>query len=85
MPIHLITTYTYEFLAIPGYAHDDLQLLPSSISKQAVWRVYREAAESEGTIPVADTTFCYLWRTLVPTVVGDIFIAQENVKKLNVL
>ena len=55
---------------IPGYTRDDLQLLPSSVSKRAVWKVYHDAAEVEGTInPVAYTTFCYLWRTLVPSVV----------------
>ena len=55
---------------VPGYSRDDLQLLPSSTSKWSVWKVYHEAAEAEGTIhPVAYTTFCYLWRTLVPSVV----------------
>ena len=55
---------------IPGYSRDDLQLLPSSTSKRAVWKVYHEAAEAESTIhPVAYSTFCYLWRTLVPSVV----------------
>jgi len=55
---------------IPGYTRDDLQLLPSSTSKATVWKVYHDAAEAEGTIhPVAYTTFCYLRRTLVPSVV----------------
>ena len=35
--------------------------------KWAIWRVYRDAAEGETTHPVAYTTFCYLWRTLVPS------------------
>ena len=55
---------------IPGYSRTDLQLLPSSVSKRAVWRVYHEAAENVNTIhTVAYSTFCYLWRTLVPSVV----------------
>ena len=38
-----------------------------SVSKQAVWRVYREAV---GTVhAVAYSTFCLLWRTLVPSIV----------------
>ena len=35
-----------------------------------MWRVYKQAAEHDSTIhPVAYTTFCYLWRTLVPSLV----------------
>ena len=35
-----------------------------------MWRVYHEAAEGANTIhPVAYSTFCYLWRTLVPSIV----------------
>ena len=38
--------------------------------KRAVWRVYQEAAEGDNTIhAVVYSTFCYLWRTLVPSVV----------------
>ena len=55
---------------VPGYTRTDLQLLPSSVSKKAVWRVYKQAAEHDSTIhPVAYTTFCYFWRTLVPSIV----------------
>ena len=55
---------------IPGYSCTDIQLLPSSVSKRAVWRVYHEAAEGANTIhSVAYSTFCYLWRTLVPSIV----------------
>jgi hypothetical protein len=55
---------------VPGYSRSDIQLLPSSASKRAIWRVYRDAAEEEGTVhPVAYTTFCYLWRTLMPSIV----------------
>ena len=55
---------------VPGYTRTDLQLLPSSVSKKAVWRVYHEAAEGDDNIhAVAYSTFCYLWRKLVPSVV----------------
>ena len=53
---------------VPGYSRTDIQLLPSSMSRRAIWRVYRDAAEGETTHPVAYTTFCYLWRTLVPSI-----------------
>lgn len=53
---------------VPGYSRTDLQLLPSSQSKRAIWRVYHLAAESNSTVhAVAYSTFCYLWRTLVPS------------------
>ena len=55
---------------VPGYSRSDLQLLPSSDTKQAIWRVYNSAAEADGTVhPVAHTTFCYLWRKLTPSVI----------------
>lgn len=57
---------------IPGYSRSDIQLLPSSVSKRSVWRVYHEAAEAIDTAhvhAVAYTTFCLLWRTLVPSIV----------------
>ena len=55
---------------VPGYSRSDLQLLPSSVSKQAIWRVYHAAAEANGSIhPIAYTTFCFLWRKLTPSVI----------------
>lgn len=55
---------------VPGYNRTDIKLLPSSVSKRAVWRIYQEAAGAVNTIhSVAYTTFCYLWRTLVPSIV----------------
>ena len=34
---------------IPGYPRTDIQLLPSSLSKRAIWRVYYEAAQQATT------------------------------------
>ncbi|MCG8623584.1 MAG: hypothetical protein MJE68_16530, partial [Proteobacteria bacterium] len=31
---------------IPGYSCSDIQLVPSSVSKRKVWRVYHAAAEA---------------------------------------
>ena len=37
---------------------------------KGVWRVYHEAAEQDNRIhTVAYSTFCYLWRVLVPSIV----------------
>ena len=55
---------------IPGYSRSDIQLLSSSTTKRAIWRVYHTAAESDSSIQaVAYSTFCYLWRTLLPSIV----------------
>ena len=54
---------------IPGYSRTDIQLLPSSVSKRAVWRVYHASAEEVDAVHVvAYTTFCLLWRTPVPSI-----------------
>ena len=73
--MRFLLTYSEEhFLLlpgrIPGYKRSDIQLLPSSTTKRAVWRVYCSAAEAVSTVHVvAYSTFCYLWRTLVPSIV----------------
>lgn len=55
---------------VPRYSQSDIQLLPSSVSKWAIWRVYHAAASADGTVhPAAYTTFCYIWRKLVPSIV----------------
>ena len=55
---------------IPGYKRSDIQLQPSSTTKRTVWRVYHAAAEAESRIhAVAYSTFCYLWRSLLPSIV----------------
>ena len=54
---------------IPRYKRSDIQLLPSSTTKRAVWRVHCSAAEAVSMVHVvAYLTFCYLWRTLVPSI-----------------
>ena len=55
---------------VPGYSRSNLQLLPSGVSRRAIWRTYHSAAEANGTIhPVAYSTFCYLWRKLTPYII----------------
>ena len=43
---------------VPGYSRSDIQLHPSSMSKRKIWNIY----------PVRYTSFCRLWRSLVPSV-----------------
>ena len=54
---------------VPGLSKTDIHLLPSSLSKRAIWRQYKEATESVGDQSVAYTTFCRLWQTRVPYLV----------------
>ena len=55
---------------VPGYARDDIKLLPSSKSKRGIWRIYRQAAEQDTSIQaVAYTTFCRLWKAQLPSLI----------------
>ena len=55
---------------VPGYARDDIKLLPSSKSKRGIWRVYQQAAENDGSVhAVAYSTFCKLWKDLLPSLI----------------
>ena len=48
----------------PWYSRSDIKLLPSSVSKRTVWRVYEAATQEDNTIrAVAYSTFCRLWRS----------------------
>lgn len=47
---------------LPGYSRSDVQLLPSSTSKRAVWRVYRAAVEA--------VSRSILWYTPLPVICG---------------
>ena len=55
---------------IPRYSRSDIKLLPSSMSKRTVWRVYTTATQEDNVIrAVAYSTFCRLWRSLLPSVI----------------
>ena len=55
---------------VPGYSRSDIKLLPSSLSKRGIWRVYQVAAGSDSSLqPAAYSTFTRLWLTLVPSVI----------------
>ena len=54
---------------VPGYKRDDIQLLPSSTTKRAVWRLYIEAADTLTLRAVGYSTFCRVWKKLLPHVV----------------
>ena len=55
---------------IPGYRRSDMKLLPSSASKRGIWRVYQSAAESRESVhKVTYSTFCRLWKLLLPSII----------------
>ena len=55
---------------VPGYSRSDIKLLPSSTSKRRIWKVYQQACQQDPSIhSVAYSTFCRLWRTLLPSLV----------------
>ena len=54
---------------IPGYKRDDIQLLPSTTTKRAVWRLYQGTAETLTLRPVSYTSFCRAWKHFLPQVV----------------
>ena len=54
---------------IPGYKRDDIQLLPASTTKRAVWMSYTASLESQPHRSVTYSTFCRLWKLFLPQVV----------------
>ena len=51
---------------IPGYKRTDVQLLPSSTTKRQVWQQYCASTTSGTHQQVAFSTFCAIWRRVVP-------------------
>ena len=47
---------------VPGYKRDDIQLLPSSTTKRAVWMLYEDGASTSGARSVSYSTFCLVSR-----------------------
>ena len=48
----------------PGYSRSDNQLLPSNLSKRKIWNQYLSSMEK----CVAYSTFCRLWKCLIPSI-----------------
>ena len=54
---------------IPGYKWSDLQLLSCSMTKNSVWKCYIDAAALlPSSNAVAYSTFCLIWKTLLPNI-----------------
>ena len=53
---------------IPGYKRTDVQLLPSCTTKRHVWQQYCTALVGSAHQQVAYSTFCGIWRRVVPQI-----------------
>ena len=53
---------------MPGYKSSNVQLLPCSTTKHNVWLEYKAASELIPRHGVAYSTFCKLWRELLPMI-----------------
>ena len=54
---------------VPGYKRDDIQILPSSTTKRAIWRLYQDTATTLSKTAVAYSTWCKAWKQFLPHVV----------------
>lgn len=54
---------------VPGYKRDDIQILPSSITKRAVWKLYQNTATTLSRRNVAYSTWCQCWKKFLPHVI----------------
>lgn len=54
---------------IPGYKRDDIQLLPSTTTKAAVWRLYQQTAATLSLRAVSYSCFCAIWKKFLPQVI----------------
>ena len=54
---------------VPGYKRDDIQILPSSVTKRAVWMLYQNTANTLSMRNVAYSTWCQYWKKFLPHVI----------------
>ena len=54
---------------IPGYKRDDIQLLPSSTTKRAVWKLYQDSSTTSSARTVSYSIFCKVWKNFLGRVV----------------
>lgn len=70
---------------IPGYKRiDDIQLLPSSTTRQSVWLVYQEVTMELSLKTAVESTSHKIWRQLLPRIIiahpmrGLYWTCQQN-------
>ena len=69
---------------VPGYKDTDVKLLPSSTTKNSIWKQYLQAAANSSMRALAYPTFTQLWRQLLPHILvmkpmSDLcWVCQQN-------
>ena len=54
---------------VPGFKRIDVKLLPSSLTKCKLWKMYHDASTAAGHVAVGYSKFCDLWKQLCPFIV----------------
>ena len=54
---------------VPGFKRDDIQLLPSAVTKKSIWRQYCDTCDSLSAHAAAYSTFCRVWQKFLPHIV----------------
>ena len=73
---------------VPGFARDDLRVLPSHFTRKAIWQWYDEADTPALIRKVKLRAFCQLWKQLLPFIVvakpaSDLcWVCQQNNTKV---
>lgn len=55
---------------IPGFKRIDVKLLPSSLTKSKLWKMYQDCCVTVGQVAIGYSKLCDLWRQLCPVVVN---------------
>ena len=54
---------------VPGFKRMDVKLLPSSLTKHKLWKIYQDACIAANQVAVGYSKFCDLWKQLCPFIV----------------
>ena len=54
---------------VPGFKRMDVKLLPSSLTKHKLWKIYQDACIAASQVAVGYSKFCDLWKQLCPFIV----------------
>jgi len=54
---------------VPGFKQIDVKLLPSSLTKCKLWKMYHDASNAAGHVAVGYSKFCDLWKQPCPFIV----------------
>ncbi|KAL9970472.1 hypothetical protein ACROYT_G022850 [Oculina patagonica] len=73
---------------VPGFKRFDVKLMPSSLTKCKLWKMFQDACSAAGQVAVGYYKFCDLWNQLCPFIVimrpaSDLcWTCQKNYNKI---